>query len=147
MEIDHRKLGVTLFNATWDFIDKETRTEEEIFEMIDSAHASAYHWSKFEGVTPANFARSCWQISRVYCLANQGDAALLYANRSLEICLQNDLGALDLAFGYESVARAYAVKNMAEARDNNIALAREAAEKITDNEDKNWTLQNINNIK
>lgn len=146
MEIDHKKLGASLFNATWDLIDMETRTEEEIFEMISCAHASSYHWSKFEGVTPANFARCYWQISRVYCLANQGDAALLYANRSLEVCLQNNLGALDLAFGYEGVARAYAVKKIDEARDNNIVLARQAAEKIADVSDKNWAIQNINNI-
>lgn len=146
MEIDHKSLGIDLFNETWSYMDKETRTEDEVIEMIECAHASAYHWNKYEGVTPTNKARSCWQISRVYCLAGQGDAALLFANRSLEICLQNQIGGFDLAFGYESVARAYAAKNMDEEKNKYIMLAREAAEKIEDAEDKDWTVQNINTI-
>ncbi len=147
MDIDHRKIAASLFNATWDFIDKETRTEEETFQMINSAHASAYHWSQFEGVTTVNTATSYWQISRVYCLAGQGDAALLYAKRALSISQQNDHDALQLAFGYEGVARAYGVKKMDAEKDKNIVLAREAAEKITDADDKKWTLQNIDDIK
>ena len=42
-------------------------------------------------------------------------AVLFHGSRSLKLCLDNNLGGFDLAFGYEAVARAYAVlKNAAE---------------------------------
>ena len=53
----HKKLGIDLFNATWDLIDKADRTEAENFEMIHAAHASAYHWLKAGG-DATNQARS-----------------------------------------------------------------------------------------
>jgi DNA-binding transcriptional MerR regulator len=59
----HRRLAVDLFNHTWTLIEKEERTPAEIDEMIHSAHASRYHWSKVG--TGANLARGEWQVSRV----------------------------------------------------------------------------------
>jgi len=46
MEIDHRQLGVDLYNATWKLLEKESRTLGEDDAMLDTTHASAYHWSR-----------------------------------------------------------------------------------------------------
>jgi hypothetical protein len=104
----HRKQAVENFNKTWDLIEKKERTKEEDFEMIHTAHASRFHWGL--AGTPLNYARGEWQISRVYSLLKMGDSALLHGEQSLDLCLQNNFGDFDLAFAYESVARAYMVK-------------------------------------
>jgi len=57
----HRQLGKDLYNRTWALIEATDRTPETDDEMVFSAHASAYHWSK-SGGTLANAARSHWQI-------------------------------------------------------------------------------------
>ena len=46
---EHKKLGIDLFNATWDLIDRNDRTPAQNLEMIHAAHASAYHWIKAGG--------------------------------------------------------------------------------------------------
>jgi hypothetical protein len=63
----HKKLGVSLFNKVWNLIDLKTRNEEETEMMVNAAHASLYHWRQVG--EPVNFARSEWQVSRVYSKA------------------------------------------------------------------------------
>ena len=116
--IDHRTLGVDLFNRTWTLIEKDARTPEEDDEMIHMAHASAYHWQQVG--TRANRARSEWQCSRVHVLLGQTDQALYHARRCLEIVEANEDGSMedwDLPGAYESLARAHFVAgNLDEAR-------------------------------
>ncbi len=143
-DIDHRKIAVECFNGTWDLIDKKDRTEEENFEMLHKAHASRYHWG-FVG-KPMNFARGEWQISRVNSLLGLGESALFYGKRSLDIALKENLGGLDLAFGYESVARAYAVLGKRDLAQENVALGIKAAETMEDEDDRKYTLSELNNV-
>ena len=63
-DVDHRQLGVDLFNGTWKLLDKPDRTADEDALLIHMAHASAYHWLQVG--KPENFARSHWLCSRVY---------------------------------------------------------------------------------
>jgi DNA-binding transcriptional MerR regulator len=103
----HQHWGKTLFNDVWRLMEKEDRTPEEDAQMIHQAHASAYHWLQVG--TPANFARSHWQCSRVYCVLGRGEPALYHARFVLDICQKNGIGDWDLAFAYEALARAHAV--------------------------------------
>ena len=144
-EDDHKKLGIEYFNATWDLIDKSDRTEAEAFEMIHAAHASAYHWLKAGGGA-LNQARSQWQISRVYAILGMGESALKHGQHSLELCQNNGIGDFDLAFGYEAVARAYAVLGNEQAKAENKTLALAACEKIAKAEDRTYAEGEINSI-
>ena len=58
----HKKLGIELFNYTWELLDKPQRTREEDDTMIHAAHASRFHWEKAGG-TAVNLARGEWQVS------------------------------------------------------------------------------------
>ena len=98
-------LAKTLFNETWDLIDKVPRTDEETITMLHKAHASCLLWR--EANSPLNNARGEWQVSRVYSILGEGRLALLHGKRSLALCLDNEIGDFDLAFGYEALARAY----------------------------------------
>jgi hypothetical protein len=53
-EIDHRRLAVDLYNATWELLEQTDRSPEDDDEMLARAHASMYHWGRFEGVRPEN---------------------------------------------------------------------------------------------
>jgi hypothetical protein len=91
----HRRLATDLFNFTWTLMEKETRTPMEDNEMIHSAHASRLHWG-IAG-TWVHFARGEWQISRVYSILQRFESALYHAQRCVDHCAENELGAFDLA--------------------------------------------------
>ncbi len=132
--MDQRKLGVDLFNHTWTLLELEQRTPEQVDEMIHAAHASAHHWRNVG--KPENFARSEWQCSRVYTVIGQGEPALWHARRCLEICEQHGIGDWDLAYAYEALARAHGVAGDPVQAAHCKALAEQAGEAISEDEDR-----------
>ena len=104
---DERKLAVDLFNAVWALLDKGDRTPGEDAEMVHTAHASVYHWSRVG--THENLARGEWQVSRVYSVLGRAEPALWHARRCLALCERHGMTDWDLGFAHEAMARAYAV--------------------------------------
>ena len=109
---EHKKLGVNLFNQACDLIDQKVRSSEEDEMMINAAHASLYHWRQVGDAV--NFARSEWQVSRVYSLCNRAEPALHHPANCLRICENNNIGDFDLAFAYEALSRAMALEHRTE---------------------------------
>jgi hypothetical protein len=147
VELDHRALGVALYNDSWRLLEKE-RTPEEDEELLHQAHASAYHWLKAPECEPKNRARGEWMCSRVYAVLGRPEPALYHAERCLQIVESSprDMDDFDLPFAYEALARANAV-----ARNSDDVLryeqeAREAAERITDAEDKELVLTDLGTL-
>jgi hypothetical protein len=103
--VDHRQLGVDLFNEVWRLM----RSREDDDRMIHAAHASRYHWGEAPECKPENLARGEWQISRVYTVAGLPESALRHGLRCLDHCEANGLTDWDLAYAYEAIARAYRV--------------------------------------
>jgi hypothetical protein len=103
LTVDHRQLGVDLFNEVWRLM----RTREDDDRMVHAAHASRFHWGEAPECKPENLARGEWQVSRVYTVVGLAEPALRHAHRCLDICETNALGDWDLAYAYEAVARAY----------------------------------------
>lgn len=132
----HRQMGVDYFNATWDLMDKEERSPAQEVAMIHTAHASAFHWLQVG--EPLNFARSHWQISRVYAVLGRAEPALYHAGQSLVICQAEDIGDFDLAFAYEALARGYALDGRPAQMEEHLALAREAGEAIKKKDDRDY---------
>lgn len=144
-DIDHKQLGIDLFNKTWDYLDKADRTREDDDAMLHMAHASRHHWGQVG--EPVHFARGEWQISRVYATLKRAEPAIHHARRSLDLCLANGIADFDLAFAYEALARGYAVAGDKAGVDQNLKLGLAAAENIADKDDQDWTLQNLGEIK
>jgi hypothetical protein len=103
LTVDHRQLGVDLFNEVWWLM----RTREDDDRMIHASHASRFHWGEAPECKPENLARGEWQVSRVYTVVGLAEPALRHAQRCLALCEANGLGDWDLAYAYEAVARAY----------------------------------------
>ena len=132
--MNHRQLGVDLYNETWRLM--ESRGDDEL--MLHMAHASAYHWRQAPECKPKNRARSEWLCSRVYTVLGRAEPALYHAKRCLEICRADpeSMEDWDLPFAHEALARAYRVAgNDAEVRDQE-QRARELGEQLADPEDR-----------
>ena len=103
MSVDHRQLGVDLFNEVWRLM----KSREDDDRMMHAAHASRFHWGEAPECKPENLARGEWQVSRVYSVVGLAEPALRHAFRCLDICEANGIGDWDVAYAYEAVARAY----------------------------------------
>jgi hypothetical protein len=145
--LNHRAIGVDLFNRTWELMGKQDRTVEEDDAMLHMAHASAHHWrSEGSGATANNLARSEWQVSRVYTVLGRGEPAGYHARRCLEICQAHAIGDWDLAYAYEALARAASVAGDVTAAGRWAEQARRAAEDIAEDEDRDAVLADLATI-
>ena len=141
---EHRKLAIGLFNLTWGLLDKKDRTKEEDDKMIHAAHASRFHWG--EAGTPLELERGEQQISRVYSVLKRSEPAIYHAKRCLEICKTQGISDFDIAFGYEALARAYAVAGLKAQCEETLELARKAGLQIKKEEDRNYFLSELKTI-
>jgi hypothetical protein len=134
-EVDHRQLGVDLFNRVWTLLELPERTPEQDDELVHAAHASRYHWG-LAGTT-TNLGRGEWQISRVYAVLGRAEPALHHARRCLELVeAADDTEDWDLPFAHEALARASLVAGDEEAARSHAARARELGKQIADPEDR-----------
>ena len=139
-----RRLAASLFNATWDLMEKEDRTPAEDDRMIHMTHASRYHWEQVG--TAANLARGEWQCSRVYAVLRRPEPCLHHAQRVLDICQENGIGDWDLAFAYEALARGSAVAGDVEAARMWTERALAAAEDIAEEQERAILLTDLETI-
>ncbi len=105
----HRQLGAGLYNRTWDLLEVEDRTADQDDELVDTAHASAWHWRQVGN--EANASRAHWILSRVYAVLGRGPEALYHARRQNEIIELGGEGfePWDAPSGAEAMARALAM--------------------------------------
>lgn len=113
--MDHKKQAITLFNETWDLIDKLNKTPDDEALMIHKAHASLYHWMQVG--TPLNFQRGEWMVSHVYALLGRQEPALYHAERMMKLTKEHQIDDFDLTFAYEALARAYAINKDAKGKE------------------------------
>ena len=133
---EERQLAVDLFNRTWTLLELPARTPEQGDELIDTAHASAYHWLQVG--TAANRARSQWQLSRVYVVLGRPEPALHHAHRCLAWCEANPeaLEDWDLPYAHEALARAHALAGDSDEARRHADRARELAAGVAGAEDR-----------
>ena len=133
---EERQLAVELFNRGWTLMETDERTEEQDDELINTAHASAYHWTQVG--TPANRARSEWQLSRAYTVLDRPEPALHHARRCLAYCEENPeaIEDWDLPYAHEALARAHALAGEADVAGRHAAAARELAAGVAGAEDR-----------
>jgi hypothetical protein len=136
-----RALASDLFNYCWTLLEKDDRTERETELMIHAAHASRFFWEAVG--EPVNHARGEWQISRAYAVARRPEPALHHAELCLAICEAHAIGAYDLAYAYEAIARAHAVAGRRAESLRWGAQARAAAERIEDEDDRDLLLSDV----
>jgi hypothetical protein len=143
LSLDHRQLGVELYNSSWALIEQPEGTPEQADELIHHVHASMYHWLQAPECEPKNRARGEWLCSRAYAVLGRAEPALHHARRCFEICEQHaeSVEDWDLAFAYEALARASRVADKEDEAQRYEQRGRELAEQISDPEDKEIVLK------
>ncbi len=133
-----RRVAAHLYNRTWDLLDLgDQRTEAQTHEMVDAAHASAWHWAQIGGLEQAIVGE--WMISRVHASAGHGEAAVLHAQRAFT--LLHSTGDESLpdwleASVQEGLARAHLAAGDRDAAEFAAHAATDALEKIADDDDR-----------
>jgi tetratricopeptide (TPR) repeat protein len=102
----HRAQAITAHQETWELLGNPERTAADDAAVLASAYASAYHWARATGRTPANSARADYLIAKALLATGQPSAALSTAEACLATCRAHDLIDFDLAYGLEIRARA-----------------------------------------
>ena len=131
---EHRALGVELYNRTWELLEAGGDADD----LVDTAHASAFHWRRATGATVANRARSHWLCSHVYAVVGRPEPALHHAERCLSVVSSEsgEMEEFDLPVAYEALARANAVAGNGDEARRFIDLGRAETAKIADAEDR-----------
>ncbi len=131
---DDHDQAVALFNHAWSLLDMLERTPAEDFDLIHAAHASRWHWGRAGG--PSEWAIGEWQCSRTYAVLGRPEAALVHAQRCLDLCVEHALDGFIVASAHEALARAHAVAGDLAAARTERDLAAGLAEVLDDLEDR-----------
>ena len=135
-EAGHEHFAAAAFHRAWELIDQADRSADDVGEMVDAAHASAWHWRYRPDRTPKTDAVAAWQLSRVYALAGDAEQAARYGRRSLDIATGADLGPFYIGYGHEALARAAAVARNAGEAQRHVTAGRAAAAEVSDADDR-----------
>lgn len=135
MQKVHQKLSVDYFNKCWDLIDKQERSPDDVENMLLLSYASLWHWKQREDCKPLNLSIGYWQVSRVHALAGHYEMARFFADKCLQISLDNGLAPFYVGYAYEAMARAEALGEDFDAASEHLASARKQLDKIEDREE------------
>jgi DNA-binding transcriptional MerR regulator len=132
----HRALGAGLYNRTWDLLELEDRTADQDDELVDTAHASAWHWRQVGN--EANASRGHWILSRVYAVLGRAPESLYHARRQNELVELGGEGFedWDAPSAAEAMARALALSGDTAAALEWKARAAELVARIPEAEDR-----------
>ena len=140
----HQFFAIECNNRAWALATQD-RSLEEDHEMLDVAHASAWHWSKVGA--EINFKRSATLLAHVHGLLEMGPTALVYARESAEYFLaSDDTPDWEVAFVHMVIAQAaYAIEDM-DAFQEAYELTQESIDAIESDEDRKMVVASFERI-
>ncbi len=102
----HKHFAIECNNRAWRLSEAAQRGPAEDGEMLDCAHAAAFHWSKVG--TPLQVARATMLLAHVHALLGDGRAAMRYARASFDFVASRESPAWEIAFAHAVLANAAA---------------------------------------
>jgi hypothetical protein len=136
-----QRLAARLFNRVWELLDRTERTTDDDEEMLHAAHASRHHWGQVG--EPVHWARGEWQCSRVYATLGRAEPAIHHGRRCLELAERHGLSPFDVGCAHEAIARAAIIAGSEDLGAAHAALAAQAAQAITDHEERQVLLADL----
>jgi hypothetical protein len=143
--VNHRKLAVGYFNATWDLIDLANRTAAQDRDMLGTALASRQHWLEAGG-NDENLAVADWQVAHTASLAGFSLVALSYAKAAVERADSSGVPTWLKASTHEGLARACAAAGDKGGYDREVAVTRALLETVPDAGDRDLVESQLANI-
>jgi len=140
----HRWHAIECNNIAWTLSDLPARTAPQAEEMLNAAHASAFHWGKVG--TELNRARAAMLLGHVYAALGLGQAALTYAQQSYDYLAAHEPPDWELAFAHAILAHAAFAAGEDERHQEYYARAQELGQAIADPEDKEIFFHTFNLI-
>ena len=140
----HKYFSTTCFNRTWEFIEKQQRTEEDNQTMILLSMASLWHWTQRPDCAPNNLFGGYWQISRVYAIIGNAEQARIYGQLALKH--GTEAGPFHEGYGHEALAHAEMVAGNKEQMRQHLEKARKLAETVTNAEEKKYLLADLDSM-
>lgn len=99
----HKRFAMDCNNRAWE-LSTQTRTEQQDREMLDAAHASAWHWAQIG--TELNRMRATMLLAEVHALLGYGTSALAFAREMRTYFLAGETPDWELAFTHAIYAHA-----------------------------------------
>jgi hypothetical protein len=129
----HKQFATSCNNRAWE-LSVQQRTPAQDREMLDVAHASAWHWSQIG--TELNHMRATMLLAEVHALLGHGSQALALAGSMRTYFLNRDTPDWEVAFAHTIYAHAaHAAGQLGEHRAA-YELAAVALAAIADEEDR-----------
>ena len=129
----HRRFAAASNNRAWD-LSVQTRNAAEDREMLDAAHASAWHWTKVG--TELNFMRATMLLAEVHALLGFGQSALAYAENMRTYFLGIQSPDWEMAFVHVVYAHAASAAGESEKHRTSYALAVAALEAVSNEKER-----------
>jgi hypothetical protein len=129
----HRRFAAAANNRAWD-LSERTRSAAEEQEMLDVAHAAAWHWSKVG--TELHRMKATMLLAEVHSCLGLGASAMAYAEEMREYFLR--VGAPDWEIAFVHVVHAHAASAAGDAGKHcaSYALAVAALANISKEEER-----------
>jgi hypothetical protein len=124
----HRRFAAASNNRAWD-LSVQARNAAEDREMLDAAHASAWHWTKVG--TELNFMRATMLLAEVHALLGLGQSALAYAETMRTYFLRIQSPDWEVAFVHVVHAHAASAAGESEKHRTSYALAIASLEAVS----------------
>lgn len=128
----HRYFAIECNNAAWDLAGR-ARTAPEDEQMLQAAHAAAFHWDQVG--EELNRMRATMLLAKVHALLGKNPSALRYAEEMQTFFLERDTPDWEIAFAHAIYAHAAYVAGDYTAHARAYRDALQALEVIADPED------------
>jgi hypothetical protein len=129
----HRRFAAASNNRAWD-LSEQTRNPAEDEEMLNAAHASAWHWAKVG--SELNRMRATMLLAEVHAQLGFGDSAMAYAEKMRTYFLGMQSAASEIAFAHVVHAHAASAAGETEKHRASYGLALAAIEAVSNQEEK-----------
>lgn len=129
----HRRFAAAANNRAWE-LSVRTRSAAEDQEMLNAAHASAWHWAKVG--TELNRMRATMLLAEVHSLLGLGQSALAYADEMRRYFLGVQSPDWEMAFVHAVHAHAASAAGETEKHRASYGLAVAAIEVISSKEER-----------
>jgi hypothetical protein len=103
VQVWHRRFAISCNNRAWD-LTTEARTPVQDREMLDAAHASAWHWKR--AGTELNQMRATMLLAEVHALLSMVPSALAFAREMRAFFIGRETPDWELAFVHAIYAHA-----------------------------------------
>jgi hypothetical protein len=139
----HRRFAAAANNRAWD-LSEQVRDAARDQEMLDAAHASAWHWAK--AGTELNRMQATMLLAEVHALLGLGQSALAYAEQMRTYFLQVSCPDWEIAFVHAVHAHAASAAGATEKHRASYALAASALEAISNEKERGMVAATFGNV-